>query len=147
MRLLIFIILLSSCGVNYNLRRMAYHKRMAIAKGAYLQSDTVFTDRVYITPGDSTTVFLPGPRVTILRDTTIYQDRIKIRVRRDTVREIIQVECPPDTVVIRVPVSVTETLCPPVDNKWKWISGGLLLMLFVLLLGIGRGGTSSAGNP
>ncbi len=140
MRLLILIMLLSSCGANYNLRRMAYHKRMAIAKGAEIKSDTVFTDRVYITPGDSTTVFLPGPRVTIIRDTTIYQDRIKIRIRRDTIRETIQVECPPDTVKIRVPVAVNETLCPPPDNKWKWIAGGLLIMLVALLLGVSRRG-------
>lgn len=135
---LLLIILLSSCGVNYNLRRMAYHKRMAIAKGAEIKSDTVFTDRVYITPGDSTTVFLPGPGVTIIRDTTIYQDRIKIRIRRDTVREMIQVECPPDTVKIRVPVAINETLCPPPDNKWKWIAGILACIVVWIALIRGR---------
>jgi hypothetical protein len=128
----LLLITLSSCGVNYNLHRMAYHKRMAIAKGAEIKSDTVFTDRVYITPGDSTTVFLPG--VTIIRDTTIYQDRIKIRIRRDTVREMIQVECPPDTVKIRVPVAVNETLCPPPDNKWKWIAGILACIVVGIAL-------------
>lgn len=140
MRLLIFIILLSSCGVNYNLRRMAYHKRMAIAKGAYLQADTIYTDRVEIIPGDSTVVTLPGSHTVTIKDTVIYQDRIKIRVRRDTIRETIQVECPPDTIRIRVPVAVTETLCPPPDNKWKWISAGLLIMLVALLLGVSRRG-------
>lgn len=134
MRLLILLMLLSSCGVNYNLRRMAYHKRMAIAKGAEIKSDTVFTDRVYITPGDSTTVFLPGPRVTIIRDTTIYQDRIKIRVRRDTVRETIQVECPPDTVVIKVPVAVnTEINCPPKSPFWRNLAIALMVVTALVL--------------
>lgn len=133
---LLIVAILSSCGVNYNLRRMAYHKRMAIAKGAEFKTDTVFADRVEIIPGDSTVVTLPGK--TVIRDTTIYQDRIKIRIQRDTVTERIQVECPGDTIRIRVPVAVTETLCPPPDNKWKWISGGLFLFLLVLLLGIAR---------
>jgi hypothetical protein len=136
MRLLILLILLSSCGANYNLRRMAYHKRMAIAKGAQIKTDTVFTDRVYITPGDSTIVTLPGSHTTTIRDTIIYQDRIKIRIKRDTIRETIQVECPPDTVKIRVPVAVTETLCPPPDNKWKWIA--LALAACVIVVGVAR---------
>lgn len=137
MRILILLLLLTSCGVNHNLRRMAYHKRMAIAKGAEFRADTVFTDRVVITPGDSTTVLVP---VKEIRDSlvTIYQDRIKIqyRVQHDTLR--INVKCPPDTVRIRVPVTVTETLCPPPDNKWKWISAGLLLLLAIVLAGIAR---------
>lgn len=137
--LLLTAAILSSCGVNHNLRRMAYHKRMAIAKGAHIQSDTVRVDRVYITPGDSTTVFLPGPRVTIIRDTTIYQDKIKIRIRRDTVREMIHVECPPDTVKISVPVAVNETLCPPPDNKWKWIALALAGCLIVVGVSMRKG--------
>lgn len=120
----------TSCGVNYNLRRMAYHKRMAIAKGAEFKADTVYTDRVVITPGDTTTIAVPVVRDSLV---TLIQDRIKIqyRIQHDTLR--ISVECPPDTVRIRVPVTVTETLCPPPDNKWKWIAGGLLLMLLVLM--------------
>lgn len=126
------LLILSSCGVNYNLRRMAYHKRMAIAKGAEFKADTVFTDRVVITPGDSTTVFVP----THIRNDSlvyIYQDRIKISYKtiHDTLR--FHVECPPDTVVIKVPVSVTETLCPPPDNKWKYIAGVLALIVALVL--------------
>lgn len=139
MRLLILLLLLSSCGVNYNLRRMAYHKRMAISKGAYLRTDTIFTDRVEIIPGDSTVVTLPGSHTVTIKDTVIYQDRIKIRVRRDTIRETIQVECPPDTVKIRVPVAVNETLCPPPDNKWKWIAAALAACLVVVGITMRRG--------
>lgn len=137
MKYLLLILFLSSCGVNHNLRRMAYHKRMAIAKGAEFKADTVFTDRVVITPGDSTTVFVP---VKELKDSlvTVFQDRIKIqyKLKHDTIR--FNVECPPDTVKISVPVTVTETLCPPPDNKWKWISGISLLLLIVLIAGIIR---------
>lgn len=129
---------LASCGVDYNLRRMAYHKRMAIAKGASIQADTIYADRVEIIPGDSTTITIPGPERRIIHDTIIYQDRIKIRIRRDTITERIQVECPPDTIRIRVPVAVTEQLCPPPDNKWKWIAGGLFVLLAVALAGVAK---------
>lgn len=125
-------IIFSSCGVNYNLRRMAYHKRMAIAKGAEFKADTVFTDRVIITPGDSTTVFVPVKQV---KDSliTVYQDRIKIqyRLKMDTIR--FHVECPSDTVTVRVPVTITETLCPPPDNRFKWIAGVLAVILAVFI--------------
>jgi len=119
------IILTASCGPNYHLKRSQYHKRMAIAKGAEIKSDTVYTDRVVITPGDSTVVTLPGANTVTFRDTVIYQDRIKIRVRRDTLRETIHVECPPDTVRISVPIAVHETIKCGIP-WWIWAIIGAL---------------------
>lgn len=121
---LFFALLLCSCSAKW-------HIDQAIKKGAIIKSDTVYTDRVVITPGDSTTVYVPFNKV---RDTTIYQDRIAIRysTKHDTVR--IHVVCPPDTVVIKVPVSVnTEIDCPPRSPFWRNLALALLVVTVVVL--------------
>lgn len=97
----------------------------------FVKSDTVFTDRVVITPGDSTTVFVPVKEV---RDSiiTYYKDRIKtqISIRNDTIR--VNVECPPDTVKISVPTVVNnEVICPPRNPFWRTVA----LVLGVILAG------------
>lgn len=125
------IILTASCGPNYHLKRSQYHKRMAIAKGAEIKSDTVYTDRVVITPGDSTTIFIP---VTKLKDSlvTVYQDRVKISYRtiHDTLR--FHVECPPDTLKISVPIAVHETIKCGIP-WWIWAIIGALGAVIVWL--------------
>lgn len=129
---LFFLIVLTSCGPSYHLRRAAYHKRMAIAKGAEIKKDTVWWERAVIIKGDTVTKTLPGSN-TIILDTVFLQGPIKIRVKRDTIKESIFVECPPDTVKIRVPVTITETIkAPPslIDRYW-WVLAILIILAFV----------------
>ena len=119
-------LILASCSAQW-------HVRQAIKKGAFVKSDTVYTDRVVITPGDSTTVFVP---LTMVKDSliTVYQDRIKISYKtiHDTLR--FHVECPPDSVFIRVPVSVnTEVNCPPRSPFWRNLALALIVVTCLVL--------------
>lgn len=121
------IAVLSGCSAKW-------HIDQAVKKGAIIKSDTVYTDRVVITPGDSTTIFVP---VTRLRDSlvTVYQDRVKISYRtiHDTLR--FHVECPPDSIVIRVPVAVnTEIDCPPRSPFWRSLALALVVVCVLLLV-------------
>lgn len=123
----IAVILLSSCSARW-------HIAQAVKKGAIIKSDTVYQEKTIITKGDSTTVFVP---VTKLKDSlvTVYQDRIKIQYRtvHDTLR--FHVECPPDSIVIRVPVAVnTEIDCPPRSPFWRNLALALLVVCVVILV-------------
>lgn len=110
-----------------------WHVNQAIKKGLKVGTDTVYQEKTVIVPGDSTTIFVP---VTRLKDSlvTVYQDRIKIQYRtvHDTLR--FQVECPPDTVKIKVPVAVnTEINCPPKSQFWRNLSLALLVVTALVL--------------
>lgn len=127
---LIFFVL-SSCGPASKLRRAQRLENEAIAAGAKIKYDTVFTDVFH--PGEKTTVYLPGT----VRDTTItiYQDKIKIQYvhRHDTVR--VYVECPPDT--IKVPITIHKSIiCPPPNHTWRTLTLFLagVLILFVVIV-------------
>jgi hypothetical protein len=123
---------LSACGPAAKLRRAQRLENEAIAAGAKVRVDTVFTDVFH--PGEKTTVYLPGAER--IRDTTVYQDKIKIQYihHHDTVK--VHVECPPDT--IRVPITVHKSIiCPdcPKDRFFKGVgygAGGLLILLIIL---------------
>lgn len=115
-----------------------WHIQQAVKKGAIIKSDTVYQERTVIVPGDSTAVFVP---VTKLKDSlvTVYQDRIKIQYRtvHDTLR--FQVECPPDSIIVRVPVAVnTEINCPPPKTTWRTVSLILIGLLAILIFLVSR---------
>lgn len=118
------IAVLSGCSARW-------HIQQAIKKGAIIASDTVYQEKTVIVPGDSTTVFLP-----IVRDSlvTVYQDRVKIRYKiyHDSIK--IYAECPPDTVKIEVPVAVnTEIDCPPGSPFWRNLALALIVVTSLLL--------------
>lgn len=123
---------LSSCGPAHQLRKAERLMQKAIANGAKVRVDTVFTDVFH--PGEKTTVYLPGA----VRDTTItvYQDKIRIEYRHhhDTVR--VSVVCPPDT--LKIPVVIHKSIiCPdcPKDRFFKGVgygAGGVLILLIIL---------------
>lgn len=126
-RALTILILLSSCSGSW-------HLQQAIKKGVVITHDTIYQEKTVIVPGDSTTVFVP---VTKLRDSlvTVYQDRIKISYKtiHDTLR--FQVECPPDSIIVRVPVAVnTEIDCPPKSQFWRNLALALLVVCVVVLV-------------
>lgn len=123
---LLALVLVSGCSARW-------HVNQAIKKGLKVGIDTVYTDRVVITPGDSTTIFVP---VTRLKDSliTVYQDRIKIqyRLKHDTIR--FNVECDPDSILVRVPIAVnTEINCPPPKTAWRTVSFVLIGLLCLLI--------------
>ena len=126
MRWIILLVLFSSCSG-------AWHLRQAVKKGVIIKSDTVYQEKTVIVPSDSTTIFVP---VTRLRDSlvTVYQDRIKISYKtiHDTLR--LQVECPPDTVKVSVPVYVnTEINCPKPNKFWRILSFALIVVTALVL--------------
>lgn len=124
---LLALVLLSGCSARW-------HVNQAIKKGLKVGTDTVYQEKTIITKGDSTTVFVP---VTRLRDSlvTVYQDRVKISYKtiHDTLR--FHVECPPDSIVIRVPVAVnTEIDCPPRSPFWRSLALALVVVCVLLLV-------------
>lgn len=115
-----------------------WHVNQAIKKGLKVGTDTVYQEKTVIVPGDSTTVFIP---VTKLKDSlvTVYQDRIKIQYRtiHDTLR--FQVECPPDSIIVKVPVAVnTEIDCPPPNRMWRTVTFVLMGLLALLVYIVAR---------
>jgi hypothetical protein len=110
-----------------------WHINQALKKGAIITQDTVYSEKTVIVPGDSTTIFVP---VTKLKDSlvTVYQDRIKIqyRLKHDTIR--VNVECPPDTVKVSVPVYVnTDINCPKPNKFWRILSFALIVVTALVL--------------
>lgn len=123
-RLFLTILILSSCSARW-------HVNQAIKKGLKVGTDTVYQEKTVIVPGDSTTVFLPVVKDSLI---TVYQDRIKIQYyqRYDTVR--IAVECPSDTVKIEVPISVTTEIdCPPRSPFWRNLALALIVVTALVL--------------
>lgn len=124
---LIFALTLSGCSARW-------HVNQAIKKGLKVGTDTVYQEKTIITNGDSTTIFVP---VTRLKDSlvTVYQDRIKIqyRLKHDTIR--FNVECDPDTLIVKVPVAVnTEIDCPPRSPFWRSLALALVVVCVLLLV-------------
>jgi hypothetical protein len=130
---------LSSCGPSAKLRRAERLINEAVAAGAKVKADTVFVEKII--EGPQTTVEVPVDRMVLqLRDTVIYQDRIRIRyqLKYDTFR--MQVECPKDT--IRIPVTIHKSIiappCPK-DRFWKGFGMGAAAILALLILyGVAR---------
>lgn len=128
--LIALVVLLSACGATHKLRKADRLIKQAIALGAVVKADTVYSESIVYKKGDSTTVFVP---VKQLKDTVIYKDRIKtsIRIVRDTLK--VHVECPSDTIKIKVPVTVTRTIMVPPSDKWKIIALTLSAVLILLV--------------
>lgn len=136
---ILMLFVLSACGPAAKLRRAERLINEAVAAGAKVKADTVYVEKII--EGPKTTVEVPVDRMVLtLRDTVIYQDRIKIhyQLKRDTFR--MQIECPKDT--IRIPVTVTKNIiappCPK-DKFWKGVgmgAGGVLILL--ILVGLSR---------
>lgn len=100
----ILLVLLTSCGPNYHLKRSKYHELKAISKGAKLEVDTVFKEiPVFIDSVRVDSIFTAGVGDTVYLE----KDRLKIkyvRLKADTF--FIEGKCEADTVKINVPVEV-----------------------------------------
>lgn len=126
--ILVLILMLSGCKAGYHLKRAKHHIQKAELKGATWTRDTVYKQiEVVREQVKHDTVFH-----TKVGDTVIVEkDRLKVvyvRLPGDSV--YIEGECKPDTVRIKVPVEVTNTIkSPPAKVKW-WMW---------LLIGVGAG--------
>lgn len=128
---------LCSCSAAWKLRRAHKMIAEAVAQGAEVRVDTVYRDHRVEVPGPSTTVTLPGATqyLTRYRDTTIYQDRIKIHysVRRDTILQ--RIECPDSTIVVHEAAAINQQIiCPPAGNLWKYVALTLAAVLILFLI-------------
>lgn len=132
--LFLCVIMLVGCGPAWQLRRAEKLKKLAIAEGAIVKTDTIFKDRMVKIKGDSTTVIVHHYG-TILKDTTIYQDKIKIQyqLHHDTLWEKIQ--CPDSIIRWRERTAVNEQIiCPPPNNFWKYVA---LTLGVIVVIGMG----------
>lgn len=127
--LLLSLLLLVGCKASYYCKKC---KEKGIVK-----IDTVYQEKTVIKPGDTTTIYVP--QWSKVRDTTIFKDRIKVHytVVHDTLRT--QIECPSDTIKIKVPVTVTETIsCPPTPTTWRTVAFVLIGLLALLVAFVAR---------
>jgi hypothetical protein len=77
--LLLILFYCSGCGSNYHLRRAEHHLKKAQLKGAVIQSDTVYIEKLVTVPEVKTdTVFKSEIGDTVF----IAQDRLKIKYVR-----------------------------------------------------------------
>lgn len=73
--------------------------------------------------------------LTIQKDTTIYQDRVKVEVKwLEGNKVMVQAECPPDTIRIET-IKIQNTIAPK-NKKWSWegVIGWSLAILCLLVL-------------
>jgi hypothetical protein len=130
----LLIISLSGCGINHHLRKAKKHLKKAEIKGAIINRDTVFKTITVHTPKiEIDTVF----SVDHFRDTiTIEKDKVVTRLKIDTVtKEIfVSTECPPDTIEVRVPVSVKTNIKTP-RGFWYYAKFFALALIIGFVLG------------
>lgn len=118
---LFLIICLSSCGPKWHLKQSLRHERIAIQKGAVVQSDTVWVDRaVYVKEIVQDTIL-----VTTQGD-TIFLEKEKLKIKFvDLPGDSVWIEgkCESDTVFLKVPVKVEKVIYAPQKGLklWQWI--------------------------
>lgn len=113
-RFIILLLLLSGCSATERANRQLKKAERAIAKakvlGAEVKSDTIFTDRSYFIPEYRTDTLITQVKFT---DTIrIENERIKWKVKVNEIEKTVYVDakCKADTVIIRVPVEVTQKI-------------------------------------
>lgn len=141
MKYIVLAFVLSACGPTWMLQRADKLTKKAIALGAKVQADTIYT-----TVHDTIRVAGTSRNVKESADTVyVHVDRDSVRVvtRHDTIHHTKRLEItgPTITRTIRVPYAVTKTIsCPPSDKVAPWyrtgffICGGLLLLLLLFLV-------------
>jgi hypothetical protein len=137
MRVLVLLLfILSACGPTWHLKQSEKHRLIAIAKGAKIKADTVFRDRIVITEKH---VMDSNVQFRNLYDTVVVEkNKVLTKIKIDTLHHNIYVhtECPSDTIKIRVPVSVNDSVNAGYTT-WQLIGAGFAgLILAGLAIGI-----------
>lgn len=128
MRYLILSIFLIGCGPTWHLKQAERHLRKAEINGAKVRVDTVYKTISVIVPETRIDTVL---RHVNFRDTiTLEKDKIVTKIKYDTVtrRLYVQTICPPDTIRVKVPFTVTKEI----KTGWPW-----WYLILVALAGLG----------
>lgn len=131
--LFLIVLLLASCSPKWHLKQAEKHLRKAEISGANVRVDTIYKTISVIVPE---TRFDTVVTIQNFRDTvTLEKDRIITKIKFDTLTKKLFVNtiCPPDTVRVMVPYTVTKNIESGV--KW-WLFvvvgvAGLILGLWV----------------
>lgn len=133
MKYILIIMIMASCSPAAKLRRAEKLIAKAEEMGAKWHVDTVYVTKHVIVPETHFDTVLTEVN---FRDTiTVEKDKVVTRVKVNTVsKEIfIETKCPPDTIKIKVPVTVTKTIKAKGYSLWQLI----ILALVMLLAGYG----------
>ena len=93
----------------------------AILKGAVVKADTIYIDREVIVPEIKFDTVL---RQVNFSDTIVVEkDKVVTKLKVNTITKEIFVEtkCPPDTIRIKVPVTIEKTITAKGGIKWWWL--------------------------
>lgn len=132
MRYIVLIVLLSSCGANYHLRKARKHIDKAIALGADIKRDTILVHD---------TTYIPKVQYDTVYENINYHDTVRFESKRtivkwklDTVTKklYLKVTEKPDTIVKRIEVPCTEVHAEP-PFPWWWL---LITFIVGLVLGL-----------
>lgn len=133
MKYLLIILILASCSSASKLRRAEKLIKQAEELGARWHIDTIYRTKEVVVPE---THFDTVLKQVNFRDTiTVEKERVVTRVKVNTItKEIfIETKCPPDTIKIKIPVTVTKTIKAKGYSLWQLI----ILALVMLLAGYG----------
>jgi len=132
--LLISVAILSGCGPANLLKRAQKLEAKAILKGASVAHDTVFVDRTVIVPKIEIDTVVTNVN---FRDTIVVtKDNVVTKIKINDVLRTVYVNtiCPPDTLKIKVPFTVTKTIKAGYTN-WQYYSVMISGILFGLVAG------------
>ena len=119
--IVLFLLILCSCGPAWHLKQSKRHEMKAILKGAVVKADTIYIDREVIVPEIKFDTVL---RQVNFSDTIIVEkDKVVTKLKINTVTKEIFVEtkCPPDTLKIKVPVTIEKHISAKGGIKWWWL--------------------------
>lgn len=108
---LLLIVILSSCSSNYHLRRAKYHEKLAVAKGAEIDLDTLWrTIEIPVPEVKTDTVFESEEGDTVV----IQKDRLSIKyVNLPGEKVYIEGKCEADTIRENIYYRITKTIKAP----------------------------------
>lgn len=132
--ILVFIIL-TSCGPSYYLNRAERNLKKAEMLGAKVSPDTVYVNRSVIVPEYRVdTIFeLVEFTDTLRLETTKVLTKVKVNYQDKTV--YVKSICKADTIIKRVPVTVTKTIEAKAGIPWwVWAVFGFSAVIITALL-------------
>jgi hypothetical protein len=125
MRYIFLLLILSSCGSGFHVKRAKMHTLKAIAKGASISHDTVFKEIVLKVPGVKVE-FIPKPL--IVNDTLYFErDRVitKVLVKNvpgKTNTVYVTTDCPDVRIESKVPVTVNQKITAKKGISWQTVT-------------------------
>jgi hypothetical protein len=130
MKYFILLLLLSSCGPTFYLKRAERDLKKAEQLGAKVKSDTVWKEKIVYVPEYKTDTLIK--RVDFRDTITLETTKVLTKVKVNTVTKEVYIEskCKSDTVKIRVPFTVTKEIKSG-HSTWDLI----ILSIVVLLVG------------